>query len=176
MIFTNLFTKVLMCCGLLISIIATGLPQTEGAYENEIVKVVVDGDTIYVVYKNHEESIRLIGIDTPESSANEKALKDAERTHNSVQKITTMGKQAAKYVRTLVKKGDKISIEFDVQKRDEYGRMLCYVHLSDGTMLNERIIRAGYARLMTHPPNVRYRDIFSRAYKEARENRRGLFR
>ncbi len=173
---TRLFTKILLFCGLLVSIIAAGFAQTAGAFENAIVKGVVDGDTIYVVYKNQEESIRLIGIDTPESSTNDKALKDAERTHNSVQKITTMGKQAAKYVRTLVKRGDKIGIEFDVQKRDEYGRMLCYVHLSDGTMLNEKIIRAGYARPMTHPPNVRYQHIFSKAYKEARENRRGLFR
>ena len=87
-----------------------------------------------------------------------------------------MGKKATVFVKTLVKKGDTIKIEFDVQQRDRYGRLLGYVYLSDGRMLNEEILKAGYANLMTIPPNVRYEQRFLMAYREARGNRRGLWR
>jgi len=42
-------------------------------------------------------------------------------------------------------------------------------------MLNEEIVKAGYASLMTYPPNVKYQDRFLRAYREARQNNRGLW-
>ena len=54
--------------------------------------------------------------------------------------------------------------------------LLAYVWLSNGKMLNEEIVKAGYASLFTHPPNVKYRERFQKAYREARENRRGLWR
>jgi micrococcal nuclease len=86
-----------------------------------------------------------------------------------------MGKRATEYVKSLVEPGDLITIEFDAQERDRYGRLLCYVYLSNGKMLNEEIVKAGYANVMTVPPNVRYKDMFLRAYKEARESKRGLW-
>jgi micrococcal nuclease len=76
----------------------------------------------------------------------------------------------------LVKAGDKILIEFDIEKRDQYRRLLGYVYLSGGRMLNEEILKAGYANLLTHPPNVKYQERFLKAYREARENKRGLWR
>ena len=79
---------------------------------------VVDGDTLKVEYKAKEESIRLIGIDTPESRINKKAKRDSTRNKQDIETIIDMGKKATKFVRTLVKLGDTISIEFDVQKRD----------------------------------------------------------
>ena len=87
-----------------------------------------------------------------------------------------MGKEATNYVKGIVKKGGTVKIEFDVQKRDQYKRILGYVYLSDGRMLNEEIIRAGYASPLTYPPNVKYQDKFLKAYREAREKGRGLFR
>jgi endonuclease YncB( thermonuclease family) len=54
--------------------------------------------------------------------------------------------------------------------------VLGYVYLSDGSMLNEEVVRAGYANLMTVPLNVRYEARFSKAYEEARENRRVLWK
>jgi micrococcal nuclease len=53
---------------------------------------------------------------------------------------------------------------------------LGYVYLSDGEMLNEEIVKAGYANLMTVPPNAKYQERFLKAYREARENKRGLWR
>jgi micrococcal nuclease len=67
-----------------------------------------------------------------------------------------------------------VKMEFDVQRRDKYGRLLAYLYLSDGRMLNEEIVKAGYANLMTIPPNVKYQERFLKAYREARKNKRGL--
>ncbi len=86
-----------------------------------------------------------------------------------------MGKRATEYVESLVKPGDLITIEFDAQERDRYGRLLGYVYLSNGKMLNEEIVKAGYANVMTIPPNVKYQDRFLKAYQEARKNKKGLW-
>jgi micrococcal nuclease len=145
-----------------------------GNQESRIIRI-VDGDTLSVEYNGRKENIRLIGIDTPESRVNKKAKKDAARSHEDIAAITKMGKEATRFVKTLVKPGDPVAIEFDRQPRDKYGRLLGYVYLSDGKMLNEEIVKAGYASLMTYPPNVKYQDRFLRAYREARENSRGLW-
>jgi len=146
------------------------------AYNKATVVRVVDGDTLRIEMNGHEEAVRLIGIDTPENKINKKAKKDSLRSNQDVETITSMGKEAARYVRTLVRRGDTVGIEFDVQKRDKYNRLLVYAYLSDGKMLNEEIIKAGYANVMTFPPNVRYQERFVRAYREARDFKRGLYR
>jgi micrococcal nuclease len=146
------------------------------AYNRVTVVKVVDGDTLRVEMNGREEAVRLIGIDTPESKINKKVWKDSMKSNQDVETITSMGKEAARYVRTLVRRGDTVGIEFDIQKRDKYNRLLVYAYLSDGKMLNEEIIKAGYANIMTYPPNVRYQDRFIRAYREARDTKRGLYR
>lgn len=146
------------------------------AYEKAKVLSVVDGDTVKVIYHQKGESIRLIGIDTPEARPNKKAMKDAQRTKSDLEAIISQGKKATSYVKGMVKPGDLLSIEFDVRTRDKYGRLLAYLYLPDGKMLNEQIVKAGYAQLMTIPPNVKYQERFSKAYREARENHRGLWR
>ncbi len=66
---------------------------------------VIDGDTLKINYQDKEQSIRLIGIDTPESKANKKANKDAMRSGQDIATITAMGKQATAFVKKLVKAG-----------------------------------------------------------------------
>lgn len=161
----------------LLAVIALLLSVSPGnTYNKATVVQVVDGDTLRIEMDGQEEAIRLIGIDTPESKINKKAKKDSIKTNYDVETIMAMGKEAARYVRTLVRKGDTVGIEFDVQKRDKYKRLLVYAYLSDGKMLNEEIVKAGYANIMTYPPNVRYQDRFVRAYREARDTKRGLYR
>jgi micrococcal nuclease len=155
--------------------ILTLLASTLHAQEAVTVTRIVDGDTIKVFYLGSEESVRLIGIDTPESRVNNKTKKDAERNNQDIKIIIEMGKEATKYVKGLVKPGDLITIELDVQERDRYGRILGYVYLSNGKMLNEQIVKAGYAVIMTIPPNIKYKDRFSIAYQEAMEDKRGLW-
>jgi micrococcal nuclease len=168
--------KVLRC--VLISVILPFLLAGPVMSGNEpgTIKRVVDGDTLKIIYQGQEESVRLIGIDTPESKRNKKAYKDARRSGKDVDEIAAMGKEAARYVRTIAREDDRLTIEFDVQKRDKYRRLLGYVYLENGRMLNEEIIKAGYASPMTIPPNVKYQDRFLKIYREARNAKRGLFR
>ena len=146
------------------------------AQQTTTVVRITDGDTLKIDYKGQKESIRLIGIDTPESRVNKKTKKDAERSGQDIETIIALGKRATAYVESLVKSGDTITIEFDVQQRDMYRRLLGYVYLSNGKMLNEEILKAGYANVMTIPPNVKYEDKFFNAYQEASEGKRGLWK
>lgn len=141
-----------------------------------IILKIIDGDTLLVEYKGKKENVRLIGIDTPESRLNRKALKDAQKGHEHIENIIKSGQEATRFVRSLIKPGDEVHLEFDAQIRDKYGRLLAYVYLPDGRLLNEEILKAGYAQLLTYPPNVKYVDRFLKAYREARENKRGLWR
>ncbi|MBI4530256.1 MAG: thermonuclease family protein [Candidatus Latescibacteria bacterium] len=160
----------------LLAIIFTFLfRQAPEAPDTATVVRVIDGDTFEITYRRQKERIRLIGIDTPESKANKKAERDAGRSKQDIRTVVSQGKEAVYYVKRLVKPGDTVKIEFDVQQKDHYGRLLGYVYLSNGNMLNEEIIGAGYANVMTIPPNVKYQKRLLAAYRKARENQVGLW-
>ncbi len=71
--------------------------KSSHAQQTTTVVRVVDGDTLKVRYWGKEESIRLIGIDTPESRVNKKTKKDAKRSGQDIKTITSMGKRATEY-------------------------------------------------------------------------------
>lgn len=161
---------------LFVSLVVMGL--VTAAYcerESAVVVSVKDGDTLRIIFRGRSELIRLIGIDAPESKRNRKAYRDSARRQNDLNTIVAQGKMASRFVLGLVKKGDRIEIEFDVETRDRYGRLLGYVYLADGRMLNDVIIRSGYATPLTIPPNVRYADRFLASYRYAREHNLGLW-
>ena len=141
-------------------------------YSNILVTRVVDGDTLLL---ENNERVRLIGIDTPEMHESDKLNRDAQRSGQSVEAIKELGRESYKFTKKLVE-GKRVSLEFDVERYDKYKRILAYVYLEDGTFLNAEIVRQGYASLMTYPPNVKYADEFLRLYREARENKRGLWK
>jgi len=143
---------------------------------NAKVLYVIDGDTLKIMYEGKKQSIRLIGIDAPESKKNSKAFKDSARSSRDIDAIVSQGRAAKKYVKGLVGKGERIKIQFDVEKRDRYRRLLVYVYLSDGRMLNDVIIHNGYASPLTIPPNVKYRKRFLRSYQYARKHQLGLWK
>ena len=89
--------------------------------------------------------------------------------------ILEMGKKATRFVEGLLIPGDRVSIEFDVERRDKYGRLLGYIYLSDRRMLKEKIVKARHANLLTYPPVVKYQERFLVAYREARNNEKGLW-
>ncbi len=163
---------------LIIIIIVLAIFSSVNSYAQQKTTVtrIIDGDILQALYGEREKRIRLIGIDTPESRVNKKAKRDANMSEQDIKTIIEMGRKAKKYVDGLVKRGDLITIEFDVQERDKYGRLLCYVYLSNGKMLNEEIVNAGYANVMTIPPNVKYKDMFLRAYKQAKDSEMGLWK
>ena len=143
-----------------------------GNYADILVTRAVDGDTLVLETK---ERVRLIGIDTPEMHESEKLFRDAERTKQDVKTIQALGRRAYEFTRNLVE-GKRVSLEFDVEKHDKYGRILAYVYLKNGTFVNAEIVKQGYASLMTYPPNVKYVDLFTNLYRQARENNRGLWK
>ncbi len=155
--------------------VLTLLSSSLHAQQTTTVVRVVDGDTLKIHYWGKYESIGLIGIDTPESRVNKKAKRDVERSGQDIKTITDMGKRATKYVESLVKPGDLITIDFDAQERDKYRRLLSYIYLSNGKMLSEEIVMVVYANVMTTPPIIKYQDRFLRAYREVRERKRGMW-
>lgn len=128
-----------------------------------VVQKVVDGDTFWVndgTLKGMK--VRLIGVDAPESR---KSFK---------KEIGYFGLEAKNYLKTLLN-GQKVRLEYDLQKKDKFGRTLAYVFLHDDTFINAYLVKNGYAMVMTVPPNVKYAEYFLRLQKEARENERGLW-
>jgi len=136
------------------------------------VERVIDGITLKLT---NGEEVQLIGIKAPEDEK--------------------MGQEATEFVKGLIKEGQEVRLEFDVQERDKYGRLLAYIFidLADGYLkvpdghehvlnqdmyahfINATIIKSGYATPMTIPPNVKYADLFKKLYEEAREQKRGLW-
>lgn len=125
----------------------------------------VDGDTFWVL--NHEGNrvkIRLIGIDAPENKS----------VFNK--KKHPFGIHSKEYLDSILTKNEYVKLTFDVDSLDRYGRTLAYAYLNDGTFLNEKIIREGYATLMTIPPNITYENLFYEAQVYAREHALGIWK
>jgi micrococcal nuclease len=85
-----------------------------------------------------------------------------------------MGPEACDSNRRLVE-GKTVYLEKDVSETDQYGRLLCYVFLADGTFVNAELVRLGYAQVSTYPPDVRYQDLFLEMQQEARDSGVGLW-
>jgi len=135
--------------------------------EAKLVKVikVIDGDTIEI---EGGKKVRYIGIDTPE-------------VHHPKKPVQCYGKIAALKNKELVE-GKEVRLEKDVSETDRYGRLLRFVYIdqheatsSVALFVNDYLVRQGYARAATFPPDIRYQEQFRAAEKEARENSRGLW-
>lgn len=136
------------------------LPASPGARVAADVIRVVDGDTIHVDLRGRDVTIRLIGIDTPETVAPE-------------QPVECFGRQASAYVTSRLE-GGTVDLEFDIEQIDRFGRTLAYVWIGD-ELINETLVRQGYAVVTTFPPDVRYVDRFTAAQREARTEGAGLW-
>ena len=122
------------------------------------VKRVIDGDTIELT---DGRKLRYIGMDTPETV-------DPNRP------VGCFGKEASDKNKELVL-GKEVELEKDVSETDKYGRLLRYVYLSDGIMINETLVQEGFAFARTYPPDVKYQDKFLEAERSARDNNKGLW-
>ena len=148
----------LMILGLTIPALAAG--SLEG-----VVTRVVDGDTIVVTIDGRDEKVRLIGVDTPE-------------TVDPRKPVQYFGKEASSFTKRMAT-GKTVRLELDQASavtghRDKYGRLLAYVYLPDGTLLNAEIIRQGYGHAYTRFPFARM-DEFRALERKAQEAGRGLW-
>jgi micrococcal nuclease len=147
--------SILLAAAVTMSARAEPAPVLEATVEH-----VDDGDTIDVRVDGGRERVRYIGIDAPEIA------------HDGVGGARG-GAAAARLNRALVG-GRHVRLELDGERRDRYGRLLAYVWVGP-MMVNLEMVRRGYARTLTIPPNVRYRSWFARAEAGARAARRGLW-
>jgi|WetSurMetagenome_2_1015567.scaffolds.fasta_scaffold00076_48 micrococcal nuclease len=129
-----------------------------------VVTAVHDGDTISIRAAGSSqpgqraERLRLTGIDAPEM------------------KQGKWGWEAKKRLSDIINRNNRVvNVEFDVEQRDKYGRLLGYIWSKDGHMINERMVEDGYAVLYTIPPNVRYAGRLSLAQKRARSKGLGIW-
>ena len=161
-LFKGLVLPLLLIFGAYIGIISIdelNLPAEQSdAYT--VVRV-VDGDTIIVDMDGVKERIRFIGLDTPES------------VHPDEEHNVEYGEIAAAFTAEQLE-GKTVTLEFDVEKRDQYDRLLAYVYL-DGKMFNKTLLEEGHAKVTTYPPNVRYVDNFTALQKQAREAGKGIW-
>ena len=125
---------------------------------------VLDGDTFIIDISGHEVIIRLIGIDTPE-------IVDPRKP------VQCYGKEASVKAEEILY-GKDIYLEKEIAKGnyDQYGRVLAYAILPDGTSYNKYMIKNGFAREYTfNKEKYRYQEEFKDAQKLAKKNLVGLW-
>lgn len=142
--------------------IATGSATFGIQGERAQVTKVVDGDTIVV---NNTQTVRFVGMDTPETV-------DPRRP------VGCFGKEASNETKSLLS-GKTVILQKDVSDTDKYKRILRYIFLplENGQILfvNDYLVREGFARVLTYPPDTKYDRQLRVAEKEAKENKRGLW-
>ncbi len=172
----------------LLIFLAVSLPSRvfAGEYAHARVIQAYDGDTIQVrIPSGRKEKVRFIGIDCPEAWENEKFARDMrhEEKHTAVE-VLELGRKAKEFTETFCAPGSDVLLEMDAEERDRYGRLLAYVWVMPRTgagaqgehlMLNRELLRAGLARLMTIPPNLKYLEDFRNIERWARDNRKGIW-
>ncbi len=136
--------------------------EVKSKQQRFLVTRVIDGDTIEL---STGQKVRLVGIDTPETV-------DPRRS------VGCFGKQASSQSKKLVE-GKEVILERDVSETDKYNRLLRYVYLplADGSLLfvNDYLVREGFARVYTYPPDIKFNEQFLQAEREARSENRGLW-
>lgn len=133
----------------------TDSAESTGYYE---VRWVDDGDSIVLSDGRH---VRYIGINAPE----------VEGEHS---KAEPFGNEAKEFNKNLVY-FKKVRLEFDNEKYDQYGRLLAYVFLQDGTFINNVMISEGYAYCLPKHPNVKYEDLFLQSQRNAMILNKGIW-
>lgn len=163
----SIFVSLILLPAILTFSLSCGVRDKSGRLDREksLLRVtrVIDGDTFQVDDGTGKRmTVRLIGIDAPETRRTR--LKD----------VGYYGEEAKAYLTRLIV--DKnVRLEFDVDSFDHYRRALAYVFLENGTFLNAKLVKEGYATVMTVPPNVRYADEFVKLARKARKKKRGLW-
>ena len=129
---------------------AAGLPAT--------VTHVVDGDTIEVQIGAQTETVRLLGIDTPEKAGGPRPAE-------------CFGAEATDLAEQLLPYGTTVLLSRDVETRDQYGRLLAYVHRADDLLfINHEMVVTGHATALFFRPNDRLEPLFNQAADSARRS------
>ena len=130
--------------------------------ERALVTRVVDGDTIDL---ENGQTVRFLGMDTPETV-------DPRRP------VGCFGKEASNKSKDLLS-GKVVILQKDVSDTDKYGRILRYIYLQldNGQILfvNDYLVREGFARVLTYPPDIKFDSQLREAETQAKINKKGLW-
>lgn len=145
---------------------ATSLPQGAEPCRNPVLGTVVsvtDGDTIKVETGRGRESVRLIGIDTPE-------------VDHSGPDDDCFGEEAKAYL-TAMLNGDRVWLTFDAECEDHFGRTLAYVHrgTDEHPFVQRMLLQGGWARAFAIEPNVSFRNMFESDQSGAMASSAGMW-
>lgn len=141
-------------------------PRVVDESGNIIARVVdvIDGDTIEVSISGQKELIRLIGVDTPE-------------TKHPTKPVECWGPEASAFSHSVLPRDTEVIVVRDAHARDKYGRLLAYIYRrSDKMFVNRELIRGGWARTLSIPPNTTYESVFERDQMSAQGSQLGLWR
>lgn len=141
----------------------TPVPTTTNRNKHKVLKV-IDGDTVNLEINGKSQTVRLIGIDTPE-------------TVDPRKPVQCFGREASEKAKALLT-GKDVVIEADATQgdKDKYNRLLRYVYLEDGTSVNKYLISEGYAHEYTYQSNpYKYQTEYIAALQAAREGKKGLW-
>jgi micrococcal nuclease len=126
----------------------------------ELIKV-VDGDTLKVRYRGREETVRLLLVDAAETNHPEKGAQP-------------FGKEAKQYTSQMVTTANRLEIEFDRERRDQYKRLLAHVFI-DGNNLNLLLLQNGHARYAYDYDSYKYEDEYLRAQQQAKQQKKNIW-
>jgi micrococcal nuclease len=123
---------------------------------------VIDGDTILVDVDGSEETVGLLGIDTPEKVGGPRPGE-------------CFGAEATAFATRLLPAGTYLVLTRDHETRDQYGRLLAYVHRRDGLFVNLAMLEYGYATPLFFTPNTSMSHVFEQAANFARRQWLGFW-
>ncbi len=138
---------------------------------------IIDGDTIKAQTAGKSENIRLIGIDAPELTNNDRSEKQSAWWQCSVKEVNRAGAKAKEALQAVIGDGT-IQVEYGEEPVDQFGRKLGYVFVAKGKeriFVNAELLKSGLSRRLKVASNKRYNGILDDAQESARENRKGLW-
>ena len=147
LVFLAFLLALLPCCG-----------QAPGPPREAKVTRVIDGDTAVL---EGGARVRFLGIDAPEM----------ERDGHPADFLAHQSKD---YSLELIQ-GKTVRLEYDRERYDRYGRLLAYLYLPDGAMVNLMVVRQGLARVYSQAPNLLHQETLNAAQQEAMAAGRGLW-
>jgi endonuclease YncB( thermonuclease family) len=127
--------------------------------ETTSIRYIHDGDTLHL---KDGRKVRLIGINTPELA----------RDNKPAEAFAVEAKNALK---SLFKHDKSIALVYGKDKKDHYGRLLAHALLSDGQNVQAILLKQGYARVITVPPNTKFVSCYLQMERIARCNKAGLW-
>ncbi|WP_233193255.1 thermonuclease family protein [Cryobacterium sp. Y29] len=140
----------------------TAAPAKAAKDDRAVVVRVIDGDTVVLKIDSKETRVRLLNIDTPE-------------TKDPTEPVECGGLVASAYLTALLPVGAKVTLKYDRERLDRYGRTLAAVYTADDKFISEEIARQGYGMAVTFGANDKNFKTVQAAQKIAQTKFRGLY-